>query len=266
MPEFSVSSPQGFFRVDVEVPGKIGKCKQCVAEFVGNAILVGLASGKFFVKFVGFFADLVEHKPGVIPVKADLGGATLQFVGFLQRGECGWDVVQEPPVRVFQSQRLSFCPFFGLFLGLDPFPDPLDQFGLVTVFITEDVRMTTDHLFGYAFNHVTEVEMPVFFCHAGVVNHLQEQVSQFLAKVRHVVLGDRIGNFVGFFQGVGRDRFERLFQIPGASGNGCPQGGHDFDKTGDVTAWCHERTCFRLLVIAAVAGPLEPWRRLVDLR
>ena len=48
----------------------------------------------------------------------------------------------------------------------------------------------------------------------GVIDGLKQQIAEFFAEIVHIIAVDGVGDFVGFLDGVGRDGFEVLFQIP----------------------------------------------------
>ena len=96
------------------------------------------------------------------------------------------------------------------------------------------MRMPTDELFGDRGHDVAEIECALLLGHPGVKHDLQEQVAQLVAKIVEIAARDRVGDLVGFFDGVRRDRCEILFQIPGAAGLGRAQRCHDLDQPRDI--------------------------------
>ena len=59
--------------------------------------------------------------------------------------------------------------------------------------------------------------MSGFFGHAGVEDHLKQQITKLILKAVHIILLNRFGDFVSFFDGVGGDGFKGLLHIPGAA-------------------------------------------------
>ena len=53
--------------------------------------------------------------------------------------------------------------------------------------------------------------------HAGVKYHLQQEIAEFVAQIIEIAARDGIGDFIGFFDGVGNDGGEGLFEIPGTA-------------------------------------------------
>ncbi len=96
--------------------------------------------------------------------------------------------------------------------------------------VAEDVRVAADHLGGDRLDDVGEGERAVLLGELRVIDDLEEEVAQLVAKIAHVVPRDRVGDLVGFLDRVRRDGREVLFQIPRAAGHGRPQRRHDFDQ------------------------------------
>ena len=65
-------------------------------------------------------------------------------------------------------------------------------------------------------------------------HHLQQQVAQLVPEVGHVAAIDRIGDLVGFLDGVRSDGREVLLQIPRAAAVRVAQPGHDGEQFSDV--------------------------------
>ena len=75
---------------------------------------------------------------------------------------------------------------------------------------------------------------PCFLGHAGMEHDLQQQVAELVAQVLEIAARDRVGDLISLLDGVGRDRFEVLLQVPGAAGAGRAQRRHDFKEPGDI--------------------------------
>ncbi len=86
--------------------------------------------------------------------------------------------------------------------------------------IAEHVRMAADHLARHRFDDVAKCERAFLFRHACVIDDLQQEVAELVTKIGRVATLDRVPHLVGFFDRVGRDGRERLFEIPGAAGDG----------------------------------------------
>ncbi len=88
------------------------------------------------------------------------------------------------------------------------------------------MRMAPDEFVIQVVEHVGDGEMSLVGGHFRIKQHLQQQVAQFLGKVRKIAALDGVEDFVGLFQRVFPDGVERLLAIPGASVRGA-QPGHD---------------------------------------
>ena len=77
--------------------------------------------------------------------------------------------------------------------------------------------MAANHLLGNYPGDIVEIEVTGLFGHPGVKHHLEQQVSEFVAQMLHVVASDRIGDFVGFLDRVRCDRREVLLGVPGTA-------------------------------------------------
>ena len=149
--------------------------------------------------------------PDLRPVEADTRGAFLQLLGAGQRRQAEGDTVEHAGLAALGFRLL------GALLGLGIFPGPALRFGGTDRFIAEDVGMAADHLVGDGLGHGLEIEVAGFLGHAGMEDDLQQQVAQLLLEAGHVVLGDGVGDLVGFLDGVGRDGREGLLDVPGAA-------------------------------------------------
>ena len=96
------------------------------------------------------------------------------------------------------------------------------------------MRMAPDELSCDGLDHIAEREGPLFLGHAGMENHLEQQIAQFVLQIREIAALDGVHDLIGFLEGVGRNRREILLQIPGAAGSGRAQGRHDLQEPRDV--------------------------------
>jgi hypothetical protein len=152
---------------------------------------------------------------GVHPHEADPGGATLQLGRTFQR----WQ-------RECNAGEGALVGIGGAFLGLDDLPEVM----AAMLGIAEDVRVPALHLVGNALEHVLEREQASFFGHLSVEHDLELKIAELINQTVHVVAGDRVGDFVRFFDRVGRDRVESLHAIPFAAAHGVAQATHDLDE------------------------------------
>ena len=132
-----------------------------------------------------------------------------------------------PTGNAGQGAGLRAGRAFGRFLR---FPRGGLRRGVTRGGIAEHVRMAADHLVGDRPGHVGEREQPGFLGHAGVVDDLEQQVAEFVGQRREVVARDRVGDLIGFLDGVGRDGSQGLHLVPGAAGDRVAQRGHDVEQ------------------------------------
>ena len=105
------------------------------------------------------------------------------------------------------------------------------------------MRMPPDHLARDRLDHVAERERVLLFGHAGVKHHLQQEIAEFVAEIVEIAARDGVGDFIGFLDGVGRDRRKILFEVPRAAGAGRAQRRHDLEqgvRYRGKGSWCTE--------------------------
>ncbi len=90
--------------------------------------------------------------------------------------------------------------------------------------------MPSDHLARDRLDHVAERERVLFFRHAGMEHHLQQEIAEFVTQVIEIAARDGVDDFVGFLDGVGSNGREILFEIPGAAAAGRSQRRHDIEQ------------------------------------
>ena len=96
------------------------------------------------------------------------------------------------------------------------------------------MRMPARHLVADRRHHVGERERALLLRHPRMEHHLQQQVAELVLQIAQVAAVDRIGDFVGLLDGVGRDGREGLFDVPRATGFRVAQRGHDVEQVADV--------------------------------
>ena len=110
--ELVIGGRQGFFGIDVQVPGQIDDGEQQVAEFLFDAS--GATSADRRLQFVEFFPDLLAHALAVRPVETD---AVRPFPEFLRPFEG-----RQGPGDARKYAVVGIC---RPFLGLDALPAPI---------------------------------------------------------------------------------------------------------------------------------------------
>ena len=173
----------------------------------------------------------------------------MQFHRARQRGLTGLDVRQQRTGR--RGLGGTARGALGLFLGLDALPRALDAGGRdVAVPVGKDMRMPPDHFSANRFNHVAKAERVLLFGHAGVVDDLKQQVAEFIPEVVEIAARNRVGDLIGLFDRVGRDRLEILLEVPRTTGHGRSKLRHDLDQAGNVAGRGHaapEKEIFRFV-------------------
>ena len=128
----------------------------------------------------------------------------------------------------------------GLFFGLDALPGALDAGGGdIAVLVGEHMRMAADHLPCDRFDHVAEGKGVLLFRHAGVIDDLQQEIAQFLAKVVEIAARDRVRYLIGLLDRVGRNGRKVLFEVPRTACYRRAQRRHDLDEAGNIAGRGH---------------------------
>ena len=88
--------------------------------------------------------------------------------------------------------------------------------------------------------------MARFLGHLRMKYDLQQEIAKFVLEVDHVISRNRISDFRSFFDRVGSDGREGLFEIPGAAAAWGPQRGHQGQEIGDFTGSFHAASLLEL--------------------
>ena len=96
--------------------------------------------------------------------------------------------------------------------------------------VGKHMRMPPDHFSRHGLDHVAEGERVLLLGHAGVIDDLQQEIAEFVPEIVEIAAADRVGDLIGFLDGVGRDRRKILLEVPGAAGDGRAQRRHDLDQ------------------------------------
>ncbi len=135
--------------------------------------------------------------------KPTRGGAALDLVGAFQGGEASATPGNRARIR------------FGAALGrLQRLP------ARARGGVAENVGMAADHLGGDRVEHIGERERAGFLGHPAVIDDLELEIAELILERRHVAATDRVGDFIGFLDRIGRDGIEGLHPIPFAAGSG----------------------------------------------
>ena len=196
--------------------------------------------------------ELFEHRRERGPVEADLGRFVLQLDGARQcrqrdghvgqkalsplsppsgervrvRGRnlhCGLRPPLTPTLSPCRTGRAGlYAPgnFLRLLFGLDALPETSHGAGVARFLVAEHVRVAADHLRRDRLDDVAEGERAGLLGHARVIDDLQQEIAELVLEVGEIAARDRVGDLVGLLDRVGRDRRERLLEVPRAAGAG----------------------------------------------
>ncbi len=169
--------------------------------------------------------------------------------------------------HIVQHARLAavFSGLFGALGRLERFPGLLDRRlaarrPIAGGAVAEHMGVAADQLVGDGAGDVVEGESVGFLGHAGMEDHLQQQIAKLVAQRGHVPPVDRVGDLVGLFDGVGRDGGEVLLQVPGAAVLRVAQAAHDRQEFADVVVLllAHAQASAKRTVTAAPPSSLSP--------
>ena len=218
--ELAVGMAQGGFWIHIEVAGQVGADEQQVADLVQHPLRLA-AAVQLGADFVQLLLHFLQHIAGVRPVEADAGGAPLELQGAEQGGQAGGHAVQS-------AGRLAGGLGLGLPLGLLVIlPGSGLGLGGLDHGISEDMGMAADHLFGDPVGHLAQIELAGLLGHAGMENHLEQEIAKLVPERRHVLALDGVGHLIGFLDRIGGDGGEVLLQVPRAAALGIAELGHD---------------------------------------
>ena len=88
------------------------------------------------------------------------------------------------------------------------------------------MRVTANQLAIQLVEHFGDSEVTLVCGHLRIEQHLQQQVAEFLGKVRKVTALNGVEDLIDFFERVFADGIEGLFAVPGAAAR-CAQSRHD---------------------------------------
>src|SRR5215831_15173894 len=215
--------------------GKVDHSEQKVADLgTGGGTIAGSELGLDLVRLL---ADLGEHRERVVPIEADLARLGLQF----ERAGKGRERDRNAGKRACGFRAAEPIVLLRALRPFDAFPQALDRLRRKTSRLAEYVRMTAHELFAEALDDVGKVEGPLLLRHAGMEDDLEQEIAQFVAQVIEIAARNGVGDLVRLLDGVRRDRFKGLLQVPGATSAGRAQRRHDLEQPGDVAGRGHRR-------------------------
>ena len=86
--------------------------------------------------------------------------------------------------------------------------------------------------------HVVEVEPAAFLRQPCMEDHLEQQVAQLVTNRIGCAGDDRLGQLVGFLEGMRCDGLERLLEVPGTAVERVAQAPHDLEQPPQTVVWC----------------------------
>ena len=172
------------------------------------------AAGQFGAEFAEFFLHLIPYILLLLPVETYGTGLVLHPVR-----------LDEGRKAVRNAGKHGLVAVLFLALELLPVLDHLAR--RLGLHVAIDVGMPVDKLVAEHVADVCYIEVTRFGADLSIEDDVQEQVAQLLGDVMHVVRQDGVGQFVGFFDGVGAEGIDGLFAVPGTF---FPQVVHDVEK------------------------------------
>ena len=155
------------------------------------------------------------------------------FLDLDRTGE-GREVDRHAIKSAFLRRSTTFrCGLRGGFLRLDPLPHAVHCARGLGLFIAENMRVASDHLPRDGISDRREVEFSRFFSHLRVKDDLKQQIAQLVLEVVKIAARDRIGDLIGFLDGIGRNAGEVLLDVPGTAMLSVPQHRHQQDQIGN---------------------------------
>ena len=158
---------------------------------------------KFPLKFSFLLLDLLPDILLLLPVKAHTASLVLDAVGLNHRRK-----------RLRHSAEHPLVPV--LLLGLEHLPILHHILSRRNLSAGKYVRMAIYQLITQMVNHVGNVKLPLLIPHLGIENHVQEQISQFLADFVMVILKNGIAEFISLLYGLRTQALVGLLAVPRA--------------------------------------------------
>src|SRR3546814_18204122 len=102
-----------------------------------------------------------------------------------------------------------------------------------SVVCSSDLRVAAFHLVAERVGDIVEPEQAIVGRYLAMEYDLEQQIAKLIADRSGVAAGDRVGNLIGFFDGIGRDGREILREIPLATAVGIAPLAHDAEQAID---------------------------------
>ena len=121
-----------------------------------------------------------------------------------------------------QQAFSSDFPFFLPFSDFGFLPKKLSLFRGFKLHVAKDVGVTPDEFIADPFSDGFKVKKAALFSDLGMKNHLQQKIPKLFSKIIRVPKFSSLSHLISFFEGIGNEAFEILFEIPGAPCLGIP--------------------------------------------
>ena len=161
--------------------------------------------------------SLASTPRDVVPVEADLGRLLLKLQRPRQRRQGRGTPASAPSAARHRARRRRASARSRFSSALIRPHSALTASGVEVAGVAEHMRMAADQLGGDRLDDAAEVEQAGLLGHAGMKDDLQQEVAELLAQILGVAALDGVGDLVGFFDRVGRDRGEGLLEVPGTA-------------------------------------------------
>ena len=232
--EFLIRMAQTGFRIQAELARQIGQHEQHIPDLIRQPDWIG--PRQFSPQFAHFLIQLRQHGLRIRPIEPNPGGARRQLMRPAERRQTQGNSRQRAMLRLGRP--------LGLFLRL---PRVGLRGGRARGFIAKHMRMAADHLIGNRPRDVGEAKKPGLLRHPGVIDHLEQQIAEFIGQRQKIPPRDGIRNLIGFLDRVGGDGGKILHPIPRAADGRVPQGRHDVQQAAQFGfgggPWDAHRAC-----------------------
>ena len=155
-----------------------------------------------------FFFRLSEHRRKRGPIETDLRRALLQF--HRHAASAGRARGTSSSTERYARMLSPRSAFSSALIRSQKSPSEL----IAQSRISEDMRVTPNHLPRDGISYVGEVEARLLSRHVRVIDDLQQEIAELVLEPIEVITRDHIRDLIGFLDGVGRDRREGLLARP----------------------------------------------------
>ncbi len=202
--EFPVRVLQSLLRIDLHLAPHVGEREEEVTELLTHRGGVCCAHGRLHL--LQLLVHLGEKILPIGPVEPDPRRLRRDAQRLQQRRQ-----------RSRHTRQERTAAPAGALVGLDLLPLLQDLGGGGQPVPAEDVRVPAYDFVGNATGDVVKTEVAPLPRYLRLEDHLEQEVTQFLAELSGRALRDRLESLIRLLEKVGPERFRRLLAIPGAS-------------------------------------------------